>query len=100
MLFFKVYKLHLASPKFTRYSGLMDTHMDTTGFFRLPFNFLQFFFGNDIVAPKNWSGSVPGDGHDGKVVVASDAQIVYGTVAQVMECKISQSCLLYSKAPL
>ena len=78
----------------------MDTHMDTTGFFRLPFNFLQFFFGNDIVAPKNWSGSVPGDGHDGKVVVASDAQIVYGTVAQVMECKISQSCLLYSTAPL
>jgi len=27
---------------------------------------------------------VPRDGHDGKVVVAGEAQIVYGTVAQVV----------------
>jgi len=55
LLLFRVYKLHLVSPKFTRFSGLMDTYMDTTGFFGFPFNFLEFFFGNDIVAPKNRS---------------------------------------------
>ena len=43
---------------------------------------------------------MPGDGHDGKVVVAGEAQIVYGTVAQVVEGKVTQSCLLYSTAPL
>ena len=63
----------------------MDTYMDTTGFIRFPFNFLEFFFGNDIIAPKYWSGSVPGDGHDGEMVVAGEAQIVYGTVTQVVE---------------
>ena len=68
----------------------MDTYMDTYFLIRFPFNFLKFFFGNDIVAPKNWSGSVPRDGHDGKVVVASEAQIVYGTVTQVVEGKITQ----------
>ena len=26
----RVYKLHLGSPEFTRFSGLMDTYMDTT----------------------------------------------------------------------
>ena len=78
----------------------MDTYMDTYFLIGFPFNFLKFFFGNDIVAPKNWSGSVPGDGHDGEVVVAGDAQIVYGTVAQVLEGKISQSHLLHSTAPL
>ena len=29
-----------------------------------------------------------------------EAQIVYGTVAQVLEGKVTQSCLLYSTAPL
>ena len=28
---------------------------------------------------------MPGDGHDGEMVVAGDAQIVYGTVAQVVD---------------
>ena len=41
-----------------------------------------------------------GDGHDGEVVVSAEAQIVYGTVAQVVEGKVTQSCLLYSTAPL
>ena len=78
----------------------MDTYMDTTGFIWFPFNFLEFFFGNDIVAPKNWSGSAAGDGHDGEMVVAGEAKIVYGTVAQVVEGKVTQSCLLHSTAPL
>ena len=78
----------------------MDTYMDTTIFFRLSFNFLKLFFSNDIVAPKNWSGSVLGDGHDGKMVVAGESQIVYGTVALVMEVKDSQFYLLQSSAPL
>ena len=56
----------------------MDTYMDTTGFFRFPFNIPEFFFGNDIVAPKNWSGSAAGDGHDGEMLVTGEAQIVYG----------------------
>jgi len=34
------------------------------------------------------------------MVVAGEAQIVYGTVAQVVEGKISQFYLLYSTAPL
>ena len=62
----------------------MDTYMDTYFLIWFPFNFLELFFCNDIVAPKNWSGSVPGDGHDGEVVVAGDTQIVYGTVTQVV----------------
>ncbi len=41
-----------------------------------------------------------GDGHDGEVVVAGEAQIVYGAVAQVVEGKVSQFCLLHSTAPL
>ena len=41
-----------------------------------------------------------GDGHDGEVVVAGEAQIVYGAVAQVVEGKVTQSCLLHSTAPL
>jgi len=32
----RVYKLHLGSPEFTRFSGLMDTYMDTTGFIWFP----------------------------------------------------------------
>ena len=59
----------------------MDTYMDTYFLIGFPFNFLKLFFCNDIVAPKNWSGSVPGDGHDGKMVVAGNAKIVYGAVA-------------------
>jgi len=43
---------------------------------------------------------VAGDGHDGEVVVAGEAQIVYGAVAQVVEGKVSQFCLLHSTAPL
>ena len=78
----------------------MDTYMDTYFLIGFPFNFLEFFFGNDIVAPKNWSGSVAGDGHDGEMVVAGEAQIVYGAVAQVVEGKVSQFCLLHSTAPL
>ena len=78
----------------------MDTYMDTTGFFRFPFNIPEFFFGNDIVAPKNWSGSAAGDGHNGEMVVAREAQVVDGTVAQVVEGKISQFYLLHSTAPL
>ena len=78
----------------------MDTYMDTYFLIRFPFNFLKFFFGNDIVAPKNWSGSVPRDGHDGEVIIAGEAQIVDGTVTQVVEGKVSQSCLLHSTAPL
>ena len=74
----------------------MDTYMDTTGFFRFPFNILEFFFGNDIVALKYWSGFLAGDGHDGEMVVAGEAKIVYGTVAQVVEGKVSQFCLLHS----
>ena len=69
----------------------MDTYMDTYFLIGFPFNFLELFFGNDIVAPKNWSGSVAGDGHDGEVVVSADAQIVYGTVAQVLEGKTPSS---------
>ena len=30
----------------------MDTYMDTSGFIGFPFNFLEFFFFNDIIAPK------------------------------------------------
>ena len=41
-----------------------------------------------------------GDGHDGEMVVAGEAQIVDGTVAQVLEGKVSQSCLLHGTAPL
>ena len=41
-----------------------------------------------------------GDGHDGEMVVAGEAQIVYGTVAQVVEGKVSQFYLLHSTAPL
>ena len=78
----------------------MDTYMDTTGFIGFPFNILEFFFGNDIVAPKNRSGSAAGDGHDGEMVVAGDAQVVDGTVAQVVKGKISQFYLLHSTAPL
>ena len=78
----------------------MDTYMDTSGFIGFPFDFLEFFFCNDIIAPKYWSGSVAGDGHDGEVVVAGEAQIVYGAVAQVVEGKVSQFCLLHSTAPL
>ena len=52
MLLLRVYKLHLVSPEFTRFSGLMDTYMDTTGFFCFPFHSLEFFFGNDIIALK------------------------------------------------
>ena len=78
----------------------MDTYMDTTGLFRFPFNFLEFIFGNYIIAPKYWSGSPAGDGHDGEMVVTGEAQIVYGTVAQVVEGKISQFYLLHSTAPL
>ena len=78
----------------------MDTYMDTYFLIGFPFNFLELFFGNDIVATKNWSGSVPGDGHDGEMVVAGEAQIVYGTVTQVVEGKISQFYLLHSTAPL
>ena len=73
----------------------MDTYMDTYFLIGFPFNFLEFFFGNDIIAPKYWSSSVPGYGHDGEMVVAGDAQIVYGTVAQVVEGKITQSCLIH-----
>ena len=73
----------------------MDTYMDTYFLIGFPFNFLELFFCNDIVAPKNWSGSVPGDGHDGKMVVAGEAQIVYGTVTQVVEGKVSQFYLLH-----
>ena len=51
----------------------MDTYMDTSGFIGFPFDFLEFFFCNDIIAPKFWSGSVAGDGHDGEVVVAGEA---------------------------
>ena len=51
----------------------MDTYMDTYFFIRFPFNILEFFFGNDIVAPKNRSGSAAGDGHDGEMVVAGEA---------------------------
>ena len=40
------------------------------------------------------------DGHDGEVVVAGEAQIVYAAVVQVLEGKISQFCLLHSTAPL
>ena len=43
---------------------------------------------------------MPGYGHDGKMVVAGEAQIVYGAVAQVVEGKVSQFCLLHSTAPL
>ena len=68
----------------------MDTYMDTTGFFRFPFNFLEFIFGNYIIAPKNWSGSAAGDGHDGEMVVACETQVVDGTVTQVLEGKIYQ----------
>ena len=78
----------------------MDTYMDTTGFICFPFHSLEFFFGNDIVAPKNWSGSAAGDGHDGEMVVSAEAQIVYGTVAQVVEGKVAQFSLLHSTAPL
>ena len=39
----RVFKLHLASYEFTRFSGLIDTYMDTTGFFRLPVNCLNIF---------------------------------------------------------
>ena len=49
--------------------------MDTTGFIRFPFNFLEFFFGNDIVAPKNRSSTMAGDGHDGEMVVAGEANL-------------------------
>ena len=56
------------------FSGMMDTYMDTSEFIGFPFNFLEFFFCNDIVASKNWSGSVAGDGHDGEMVVAGEAQ--------------------------
>ena len=45
-------KPHLVSPEFTRFSGLMDTYMDTSGFIGFPFDFLEFFFCNDIIAPK------------------------------------------------
>ena len=69
----------------------MDTYMDTSGFIRFPFNFLEFFFGNYIIAPKNWSGAMAGDGHDGEMVVAGEAQIVYGAVAQVVEGKSPSS---------
>ena len=62
----------------------MDTYMDTSGFIRFPFNFLALFCCIDIIAPIYWSGSVAGDGHDGEVVVAGEAQIVYGAVAQVV----------------
>jgi hypothetical protein len=41
-----------------------------------------------------------GDGHDGEVVVFAEAQIVYGTVAQVLEGKVTQFYLLHSTAPL
>ena len=78
----------------------MDTYMDTYFLIGFPFNFLELFFCNDIVAPKYLSGSVPGDGHDGEMVVAGEAQIVYGTVAQVVEGKVPQSWILYSTAPL
>ena len=70
----------------------MDTYMDTYFLIGFPFNFLELFFCNDIVAAKNWSGPVPGDGHDGKMVVAGEAQIVYGTVTQVVEGKVPQFC--------
>ena len=62
----------------------MDTYMDTSGFIGFPFDFLEFFFCNDIIAPKYWSGAVAGDGHDGEMVVAGEAQIVDGTVTQVV----------------
>ena len=65
--------------------------MDTYFFIRFPFNILEFFFGNDIVAPKNRSGSAAGDGHDGEMVIAGDAQVVDGTVAQVVKGKIPTS---------
>ena len=78
----------------------MDTYMDTYFLIGFPFNFLKLFFCNDIIAPKYWSGSVAGDGHDGEVVVAGEAQIVYGTVAQVVEGKVTQFYLLHSTAPL
>ena len=100
MLLFRVYKPHLVSPEFTGFSGLMDTNMDTTGFIRFPFNFLKFFFGNDVVAPKNRSSTMAGDGHDGEMVVAVEAKIVYGAVAQFLEGKVSQFCILHSTAPL
>ena len=74
--------------------------MDTSGFIGFPFNFLEFFFGNDIVAPKNRSSTMAGDGHDGEMVVAGEAKIVYGTVAQVLEGKVPQFYLLHSTAPL
>ena len=41
-----------------------------------------------------------GDGHNGEMVVAREAQVVDGTVAQVLEGKVSQSCLLHGTAPL
>ena len=43
---------------------------------------------------------MPGYGHDGEMVVAGQAQIVYGTVAQVVEGKVTQFYLLHSTAPL
>ena len=41
-----------------------------------------------------------GDVHDGEMVVTGEAQIDYGTVAQVVEGKISQFYLLHSTASL
>ena len=41
-----------------------------------------------------------GDGHDGEMVVACEAQIVDGTVTQVMKGKVSKFCLLYGPVPL
>jgi len=37
-----------------------------------------------------------GDGHDGEVVVSADAQIVYGTVAQVLDPPLILSSFLIS----
>ena len=74
----------------------MDTYMDTSGFIGFPFDFLEFFFCNDVVAPKNRSSTMAWDGHDSEMVVAGEAKIVYGTVAQVVEGKISQFYLLQS----
>ena len=55
-----------------------------------PFNFLELFLCNDIIAPKNRSSTMAWDGHDYEMAVAGDAQIVDGTVAQVLEGKIYQ----------
>ena len=75
-------------------------YMDTIGFIRFPFNFLEFFFCNDIVPTEHWRGAMAWDVNDGDKVFAGEAKIVYGTVAQVLEGKISQFYLLHGTAPL